>query len=988
MGDEVLRILRLTHFCRTSRAGCSSHVAVTRVDWRGGGAVVDVQRASTSDTLEYFHELLDAHFRALHERRRSLDVPAPVFALEHGLGEADLKLLQEAVVAAHRERLLTRASSRWWLPLVVHAAEVGYIYDGVEFWPIYAKATPSWYDGEYERDRVRDWFRKFAAEYGGAIPQGAWATTFRKIAWPITHAVLPRYLQVQLARMLYDYRTGWPSLLDDPPALGVRLHSWSRQYGERLEKFCQNTELLGHVAVALLLSGEDEASPYIESTTLERVVTSLNSERQSRRWLHDARRSASSVRARNFRPAAGATEQSATEKRRPTVTDPKLQLKRERGAWRAYAVLPDLKPLQHTLPTVYNQLRRCRAVIAGARQGIPTGGLLFATAPVEFVTWPSPVLPFLQLQRAPEEVNLLIADQCRITNGPWWVFRRKPGEPAAEVKGKFVRPGAAYCIVGAPALTPPEVAWCEKAEIAVKDVVAYSLVVPSSPSEADSRALVASGISVITDVSIRPVGLVASSWDGEGSVEWLAGEPAHIVIHAEHSPAKCRLTINGDPYYVEWPRGETELFLSLDGLSVGTHEVVVSLGDPDGDGRRTDGTLVVTIRDPEVQSEGACSGEGIRLRTSPAQPRLPELWDGRAVVEVDGPDGTAADLVIALRDGDRKELGSLRRSLTLPVGGDDWRRLFGSLREAAELAKHYDEADLADISVSRSGVGFATLTCERGFRGLRWVVSKRHRGGGYTARLIDRTDGDPVSVEFFSMERPLVGEQQTADGVFEGPVRGGLLWATNGEQVAGQIIPPDPNELLRIGPAKPSVPIGQKSLAEVHKLMRHHRQWKVAELPAHPFGLRERQRVLDAFTTTTAVLLAPGQWASFEQRIVGLSADEVDLNRAQSLIGDSVPQRAAAKAIASNLWQWDTPETLIRGFGEAIAGLTTASGVPNVMTGARFLLQLASSPGELLDWDEAERNAYLRCVLTDPVLMRTARFAVLGTVEEVAGGVG
>ena len=54
----------------------------------------------------------------------------------------------------------------------------------------------------------------------------------------------------------------------------------------------------------------------------------------------------------------------------------------------------------------------------------------------------------------------------------------------------------------------------------------------------------------------------------------------------------------------------------------------------------------------------------------------------------------------------------------------------------------------------------------------------------------------------------------------------------------------------------------------------------------------------------------------------------------------------------------------------------------------RFLLQLASSPGELLDWDESERNQYLRCVFTNPALIRAARFAVLGTVEEVAGGVG
>jgi hypothetical protein len=945
----------------------------------------EVSRASTSETLEFLHGELDAHFSALHKRRQGLDPPAAVFALEHELVGDDLEMLQDAVRSAHRERLLTRVGRRWWLPFVAHAAEVGYAYDGVEYWPSYAKATPGWVDSEYERDRVRDWFLKFAQEYGGAIPQGAWARTFKKIAWPITHAVLPRYLQVQLAEMLSDYRTGWPGLLDDPHELGVRLHSWSWRYSDRLEKFCQNTALVGHVAVALVR--EDEDSPYIESATLDRLVEGLNSERHSRRWLQEARRSASIVRTRNFMPPPPGTGQGNQQKRLPAATDPVLQLRRDGGIWKAYAVLPDLKPLQHTLPIVYDELRKYRAVVAGAEQVVRAGALLFATAPVEFVTWPGPKEPFLQLQGASSEVNLLIADQCRITRGPWWVFRYTPDKPSTEVKGKFVRPGARYCIVGGPELAPPDLVWCHRAKIAVAGVNAYEIDVPSPLSDTDAMALVTAGLSVTSDVSIRPVGVVASSWDGEGSVEWLAGEPALIAIRAQHSPPRARLTLNGEPYYVQWPSGETEVYLTLEGLDIGTHEIVVSLGDPDGDGRKTHGTLIATIRDPQVQAEGAAAGEGIRLRTLPAQPSLPELWDGRAVVELDGPEGASAELKLTLCGGDGARLGSYQRSLDLPVTGEDWRRIFSPAREAPELAKHYDQADVAHLAVSRAGIGFATLSCERGFQGLRWVLSTRHREGGYAARLIDRTDGNPVSVEFFSTEHPLCPVKQPADQEFVSPPRGGLLRATNGEQLASQIMPPAPNKMLSLGVVQPSVPTGQKSLAEVNRLMRCHRQWKDAELPADPFGMRERQRVLDAFTTAMAVMLAPGHWASFEQAIIGVVPTEVDLDRAQALVGDSSAQRDAAKTISTSFWRWTTPEALIHGFADAMSGLMVSAGVPNRFKGARLLLQLASSPGELLDWEEAERDMYVRCILTDPVLMRAARFAVLGTTEEVAGGI-
>src|SRR4051812_48333943 len=124
----------------------------TPLDVRGGAAAVDVAKASTTDTLAYFHDLLDKHYRALHDRRQALEPPAAVFALEHGLTAKDVTVLQEAVRAAHGGAGFARTSSRLWLPFAVHAAEVGYIYDGVEFWPIYAEATSSWRDSEYERD--------------------------------------------------------------------------------------------------------------------------------------------------------------------------------------------------------------------------------------------------------------------------------------------------------------------------------------------------------------------------------------------------------------------------------------------------------------------------------------------------------------------------------------------------------------------------------------------------------------------------------------------------------------------------------------------------------------------------------------------------------------------------------------------------------------------------------------------------------------------
>lgn len=278
-----------------------------------------VTQAGTTDILQLLHTRLDEHFAALKASRSALEPASPVFALEHSLDSGDLALLKDAV----REAILRGFSARsrkWWLPFVIYAAEVGYDYLGDEYWHTFEATTPGW--GSYDGDRrhiIKSFFVRFAEEYGGARPTGAWAQHFCIICWPITHAVLPAYLQRHLAQLLFEYRRGLTTdLLNDPAALGARLGPRSSGYTERFRIFCQNTSLLGHVAAALL-SGDDEETPYLDGSTLHRIVEDLSAEWQSRRWLLDAKRFANQVRTTGLMPAGAPTgaRASCTQTRRP-----------------------------------------------------------------------------------------------------------------------------------------------------------------------------------------------------------------------------------------------------------------------------------------------------------------------------------------------------------------------------------------------------------------------------------------------------------------------------------------------------------------------------------------------------------------------------------------------------------------------------------------------------------------------------------------------
>ena len=91
-----------------------------------------------------------------------------------------------------------------WLLWVVYASEAGYGYTGDEYWPSFERQTPNWQF--HDRPKIKTWFARFQKSYSGVTPSGSWAEQFSIIAWPITHALLPRYLQWQFARLMYDLR--------------------------------------------------------------------------------------------------------------------------------------------------------------------------------------------------------------------------------------------------------------------------------------------------------------------------------------------------------------------------------------------------------------------------------------------------------------------------------------------------------------------------------------------------------------------------------------------------------------------------------------------------------------------------------------------------------------------------------------------------------------------------------------------------------------
>lgn len=653
--------------------------------------------SETVAILEALHEQLRAHFQALRRIRDESVGKRPLFALEHGLIAGELATLTRAV----RDFVSTgrRLPESKWLPFVVYAAEIGYRYVGDEYWQTFEAETPGW-EGD-DRYYIRRKFQAFSAEFGGAVPAGAWARHFSIICWPITHAVLPTDLQRQLARLVYEFRFGLTSeLLLQPEELGRTLAARAWHTSSRFQNFAQNTDLLGQVATALLLP-TDENSPYLQQSTLERIVGDLSRERQARSWLSDAKSRVVQIRTRGFLPReAGARRQGSAPQTSQVRTDPELLVELSPEGWRLMIRLPDMSALSERLPGVHEELSRLRCRVAGI-DGPPLarGRVLYPGQTVRLDYLPDLHQPLLQLENGSTEANNLLLDQCTLPAEPW--LYRLNGSLGREIRGNLVRPGLDYLLVTTRELEGPLPPWAAPVECLTEGAHAHLLRAPDAFDDEILSSLRQIGVGSATDIELWPAGLVPALWDGEGSIEWSVGDIPIVGIASTRRIGQGVLTVDGVPDLLSWPPESQTMFVRLGALEVGSHEIHVSLlPEQDGD-PVTEGRIAATIRPPSVGTQKGSMREGLALMSYPPAASLSEIWDGRASLEVRGPSGVSVRVECALLGQGDRLLTRHAFSTPLPLDPTKWLDSFTrNFRRLNDVEDNFDAAEACAISVS------------------------------------------------------------------------------------------------------------------------------------------------------------------------------------------------------------------------------------------------------------------------------------------------
>jgi hypothetical protein len=372
------------------------------------------------------------------------------------------------------------------------------------------------------------------------------------------------------------------------------------------------------------------------------------------------------------------------------------------------------------------------------------------------------------------------------------------------------------------------------------------------------------------------------------------------------------------------------------------------------------------------------------MRAYPARPTLTELWDTTqpdswrepASITIHGPPGTQAKFIVSLTNDRGEELTTIQREVSLPIDEDAWTELAKWVRTQKEFHSHYDDSEGCALSVRRGGLGFASLTCERGFRPLRWRFLTDH-DRKKKATLSDRTDSGDTYAELYTTHDPTLAIPCEVAGAIDLPASGGLLRGVAAGFEALAIAPTDPTSLFGAGDQPPNIPHLERNLDAVDRLARASWMWASAVLPADPFAASMQRKVLKAVEGAIAGLIGGNASTAVERKLASAGDPGDYLDELQRAVGPSSDQQRVAELIGSNLHEWTDSERFTYGFGQCVKPILRKSGLPVELWNPSRLLAFAALPGTIMKLPDDQRTQYLRGILESPALLRAARFATV-----------
>jgi len=930
-------------------------------------------------TLDIWQERLERHFHALSERRA--ETGTQLFALEHGISDSDIAEISTKLREYLRQgyRLTPH-----WLLWTIYAAERGYIYDGDEYWQSFVEATPGWDNNN--RHLISEWYSRFQKTYNGVKPSGLWAEHFSIIAWPITHAILPRYLQRQFARTLYDLRFQLARLQSiDPTAIGHLIATNVHSSSKRLDQFFQQKELVGRIVLALLhqqniVDGHEHILP----ATLERIITDLEKIRNAHGWIKETQHVVSNRlkvlgHGTGPHPRHLETETLKPPEKVPDIR-PNLNLHyRGHGDWDLLIDIPSFKCISSLNPEIHQFLKKTRCLLNGSSGIKPAGWLLSGRRQAILKEWPDPQQPLINFEERNNAIEHFLDSDCRMSNGPIWLFRVGRDGYAREITGHVVRPGYNYIIISEKPIDNL-LEGMARCKITCSMVSAISVSVPQVIPDSYIHWLKERKLVLACTVRVWPAGFAGRNWDGEGQSEWLTTEHPCFGIVPDHTVESYLVSLTGlDSIIVKAGEPGVPTFIQLPELPPGRHRLTIRANYFSLDVNKPsvhEGFLELRVREPEPWVPGTASHSGLIISSNPYDAALDAFWENEYKLFIYGPKGRRVIPHIVLQNAKEEELFNRQicPHLELPVIPDVWNRRFSEFLKREKCEWRYLEASYGLLMIDGGELGRYILRFEHEVRPVRWGL--QHDSNTVSIRLVDETDQEGITPQcwFYNMERPLDLQLLKPETALKGlrvDAPGGLFIAKIGAYSDALIVSTGltGEGLYGLGahPNHGHISSDPKAFVDLLRLLRDWLKTRVAGYLAN----ERRCQVTNAIMHGIVGIIAGWDWANLESMLIR----ESDLN----IVLDSLESRVRHNSGFSNVIRRDA-SGLDGNWGALVSWYAELANRYQVCSDTelcRFAIDFASRPQSIPTlYSEALPDKILRA-MTLPALMRGARLAVL-----------
>jgi hypothetical protein len=704
---------------------------------------------------------LEEHFTGLASERSGYGYP--VYALEHGLEREEVEALRRGL----QEDLsgFGYPQRKYWLLWIIVAAEVGYAYDGDEYWISFAAHMPEW-SRFGSRETIRQWFRTFASDFAGFSPQGRWAEHFSIIAWPITHSILPLYLQYHFAQHLHDLRYELARRDDiGIEQLGEFLRERYQGHSSRFGNFLEQAELTSRLVLALRDDDVQDTVAPVSKATLSRIVSDLESHRSARDYLSAVRRILREARLRGSgRLVGGSAGHPATAS---GIGGGGLKLVARRssaGSWRLGITFPDFAGHLRLSGAKAGALDATRVRLSDKPETWMPGRALLSYSGKEqpLGILPLPLTrPVVEFERQVTGFSDLLSPKLQIQGSPPWLLRVQGDGAARQVLGNHVRSGRTYALITQDPIAD-DIARnlrLEPQDCQTKNILLYLFEVPAGIGPRYLQSLAQLKLGYALQAHVEPVGLIPRWDDTLGGSVWLPTEELLLRIWADFDVREFAIRVDGGDRTLIPIHNSNETIVSLGTLPIGRHVIEVIAAPARGLGGAQIARLiepeqfVVEVRSPVPWREGIKHQAGIRAVLEPAESSFEDVLSGRAEITLHGPTGRSATAEVRLFDtnGHQAEGAELAR-LPVPSSAHAIQRAIEKLR-TEPLSEKVQGAPRVDLLFRVEELGASSLTFSRDVEPLRWKLEPKDTG--YAVRLIDEAGSyQQILVERFDIRVP------------------------------------------------------------------------------------------------------------------------------------------------------------------------------------------------------------------------------------------